>query len=130
MPKYLHLDVITPAAHLFGRSLRQRPKELGLSQAQICEQTGVTASYISLIGREWANPTLEVIAKLASAVDLEVSDMLGARNADQAEQKSLGARLIDAVHTEEKRWVAQALESVLPAQPPRPVYNNVEPCFF
>lgn len=92
MPKYLHLDVITPAAHLFGRSLKQRRKDLGLSQAQICEQTGVTASYISLIERERANPTLDVIAKLARAVDLEVSVMLGAPTdtASMVGQESIG----------------------------------------
>ena len=83
MPKYLHLeDVVQPAALLFGQRLKERRQLLGLSQGQLFEQTGITAAYISFIERGRANPTLDMMVKLADAVDLKVWDMI--RPGDEA----------------------------------------------
>jgi len=77
MPKFLRLDeVVEPTAVLFGARLKKRREELGLTQGQLFEQTGITASYISMIERAQANPTLDMMLKLAEAVDLQVWDML------------------------------------------------------
>ena len=77
MSRYLRLDeVVQPAAKLFGERLKARRQELGLTQAQLFEQTGITSPYISAIERGKANPTLDMIVKLAEAVGLEASDMI------------------------------------------------------
>lgn len=77
MPRYLQAEECGhPAAQLFGQRLKQRRLNLGLTQAQLFEQTGITAAYISFIERGKANPTLDMIIKLAEAVGAEAWDMI------------------------------------------------------
>ena len=83
MGRYLEQEDYTlPAAKLFGERLKQRRQGLGLTLAQLFEQTGITASYISVIERGRANPTLDMMVKLADAVGTEAWIML---RPDQAE---------------------------------------------
>lgn len=77
MPKHLELEEIAqPAARLFGERLKQRRQALALTQAQLCEQTGITAAYISVIERGRANPTLDMMVKLAETVGAEAWEMI------------------------------------------------------
>ena len=77
MPKTIDLsDYHHPMARLFGDRLKVRRRALGLTQAQLSEQTGVTAAYISLVERGRANPTLDIMVKLAEAVGAEAWDMI------------------------------------------------------
>jgi len=77
MPKCLHLEEITqPAAVLFGIRLKKRRKELGLTQAQLFERTGIAPGYLSYIENGRANPTIDMMVKLAETVGLEIWDML------------------------------------------------------
>lgn len=77
MSKFLRLDdVVQPTAVLFGARLKKRRQELNLTQPQLFEQTGITAAYISQIERAQANPTLDMMIKLAEAVGLQAWDML------------------------------------------------------
>lgn len=77
MPKVIVADnVKLPAAEFFGNRLKERRQELGLTQGQFAERTGSTAAYVSQIERGQANPTLDVMAKFADVVGLEVWDML------------------------------------------------------
>lgn len=63
-------------AQLFGERLKERRRALGLTQAQVFEQTGITAAYISLVERGQANPTLDMMVKLAESVGAEAWDMI------------------------------------------------------
>ena len=77
MGSYFELeDYAQPAARLFGDRLKQRRQSLGLTQAELFEQTGITAAYISVIERGKANPTLDMMVKLAEAVGAEAWDMI------------------------------------------------------
>lgn len=77
MAIYLHLDELGhPCIVLYGDRLKKRRLKMGLTQAQIAEQSGVTASHISIIERGRANPTFDVMARLAEAVGLEVWAMI------------------------------------------------------
>ncbi|GHH25747.1 MULTISPECIES: helix-turn-helix domain-containing protein [Sphingomonas] len=77
MSKSLHLEEIAqPAAVLFGARLRKRRKELGLTQAQLFEKTGIAPGYVSFIENGRANPTIDMMVKLAETVGLEIWDML------------------------------------------------------
>lgn len=77
MPKHVQLDEVgIPAALLFGARLKERRTALGLTQAYLFEQTGITAAYISFIERGKANPTLDMMVKLAEAVGAEAWDMI------------------------------------------------------
>jgi transcriptional regulator with XRE-family HTH domain len=69
-------DAASPLARLFGQRLRARRMALQLTQVMLFEQTGVAASYISLIERGRSNPSLDIIEALSRAVGSSVSEML------------------------------------------------------
>lgn len=77
MAKYLNKEeTAQPSAILFGARLKEKRLALGLTQAELYEQTGITASYISVIERGEANPTLEMVEKLSDAVNSTAWDMI------------------------------------------------------
>ena len=55
--------------HEIGRRIANRRKELGLKQVQVCEAAGINDKYLSCIERASSIPSLEVIMKLAFALD-------------------------------------------------------------
>lgn len=52
-----------------GRRIARRRKELGLRQVQVCERAGINDKYLSCIERATSIPSLEVLMKLALALD-------------------------------------------------------------
>jgi DNA-binding XRE family transcriptional regulator len=69
-------DSLSPTVRLFGKRMKQRRRELQLTQVQIFERTGVASTYLSMIENGRANPTIDTIEKLAKSVGLEVWAML------------------------------------------------------
>lgn len=59
-----------------GKRIAQRRKELGLRQVQVCERAGINDKYLSCIERSTSIPSLEVIMKLALALDTTPDDFL------------------------------------------------------
>lgn len=90
MGRYLELEEYAqPAARLFGERLKQRRQCLGLTQAQLFEQTGITPAYISVVERGRANPTLDMMVKLAEAVGAEAWDMIRPEQVSDIAKKSV-----------------------------------------
>lgn len=52
-----------------GRRIAKRRKELGLRQTQVCERAEINDKYLSCIERATSIPSLEVLMKLANALD-------------------------------------------------------------
>lgn len=52
----------------FGKVLRQRRKEVGLTQEQLAHDADVQRNYVSLIERGIHHPTIAVVFKLAQAL--------------------------------------------------------------
>ena len=52
-----------------GTRIAQRRKQLGLKQVEVCERAGINDKYLSCIERATSIPSLEVIMKLALALD-------------------------------------------------------------
>ena len=59
-----------------GRRIARRRKELGLRQFQVCERAGINDKYLSCIERATSIPSLEVIMKLALALDTTPDEFL------------------------------------------------------
>ncbi|WP_426280772.1 helix-turn-helix domain-containing protein [Sphingomonas sp. NFX23] len=77
MTKAIYLDdCLSPTVRLFGKRMKQRRRELRLTQVQISERTGIAATYLSMIENGRANPSLDTVEKLARAVGLEAWEML------------------------------------------------------
>ena len=52
-----------------GKRIARRRKQLGLRQVQVCEKAGINDKYLSNIERVVSIPSLEVVMKLALALD-------------------------------------------------------------
>lgn len=52
-----------------GRRIAQRRKDLGLRQNQVCEKAGINDKYLSCIERATSIPSLEVVMRLALALE-------------------------------------------------------------
>ena len=59
-----------------GKRIAQRRKELGLKQTQVCERAGINDKYLSCIERATSIPSLEVVMKLALALDTTPDTLL------------------------------------------------------
>ena len=73
-----------------GRRIARRRKELGLRQTQVCERAGINDKYLSCIERATSIPSLEVIVRLALALDTTPDEFLaGSIRSDEAEWKNV-----------------------------------------
>ena len=52
-----------------GKRIAARRKELGLRQVEVCERAGINDKYLSCIERATSIPSLEVLMRLALALD-------------------------------------------------------------
>ena len=68
--------------HFAGARLRRLRLRLGLTQARMAEDLGVSASYLNLLERNQRPLTAAVLLKLAEAHDVDLRE-LTARNSDQ-----------------------------------------------
>lgn len=59
-----------------GRRIARRRKELGLRQVQVCERAEINDKYLSCIERATSIPSLEVIIKLALALNTTPDEFL------------------------------------------------------
>lgn len=59
-----------------GKRIARRRRELGLRQNQVCERAGINDKYLSCIERATSIPSLEVIMKLALALDTTPDEFL------------------------------------------------------
>ena len=84
-----------------GKRIAQRRKELGLKQAEVCERAEINDKYLSCIERATSIPSLEVVMRLALALDTTPD-----------------AFLTGSVRFEDDQWrdVAEMLRNMSPAQ--------------
>ena len=60
----------------FGLRLRQLREQRGLSQERLAELSDFDRTYLSGIERGVRNPTLAVIASLAKALEMKLSELM------------------------------------------------------
>ena len=59
---------------MLGRKVRRLRKDAGLSQDVFAEHCGIFRTYLSRIENGTANPTITLLAALATTLDVSVSD--------------------------------------------------------
>lgn len=59
-----------------GKRIARRRKELGLKQAEVCERAGINDKYLSCIERATSIPSLEVVMRIAIALDTTPDEFL------------------------------------------------------
>lgn len=60
-----------------GQRVRDEREKAGLSLAQLAEIAGITKTYLVRLETQGGNPSVEVVAKIAEALDLTAADLLG-----------------------------------------------------
>lgn len=77
-----------------GRRIARRRKELGLRQTQVCERAGINDKYLSCIERATSIPSLEVVMKLAFALDTTPNEfLLGSLQQEEESWKNIAEQL-------------------------------------
>lgn len=67
----------------FGMGIRKRRYELGISQEVLANRSGLHRTYIGDIERGSRNLSLENIEKLASALEISISDLFSGYRIEQ-----------------------------------------------
>ena len=70
----------------FGKVVRERRKQLGISQEALSFRSGVHRTFISEIERGLKSPTLHTVFALAEALQIEASELI--RLTEQAEHRT------------------------------------------
>jgi transcriptional regulator with XRE-family HTH domain len=60
-----------------GRRVREEREKSGLSLAQLAKAAGLSKAYLVRLENQAGNPSLEVVAQIAEAMDLTVADLVG-----------------------------------------------------
>lgn len=60
----------------FGKAIRRRRRELDLTQEELAERADLHRTFISIIERGEANPSLDNIERLAQALEISIADLL------------------------------------------------------
>jgi len=63
------------SVHL-GPAVRKRRERLGLSQEDLASRSGLDRTYVSGIERGVRNPTLKILIRLATALELNLSELV------------------------------------------------------
>jgi transcriptional regulator with XRE-family HTH domain len=58
------------------KNVKKARRRVGLSQEDLAHEAGVNRSFVGQIERCLANPSLDVIVKLATALRVDVADLL------------------------------------------------------
>ena len=66
----------SPLLRSFGKKVRKRRLDLGLTQEQVGEYSGLHYTYIHQIEAGFRNVSLENLAKLARGLDWDLGEML------------------------------------------------------
>jgi len=67
---------VTPRQRQFGRRVRERRIELGITQETLAHTAGLHRTYIGSLESGERNPSLENIARLAKALKLDAADLV------------------------------------------------------
>ncbi|MBW4974064.1 helix-turn-helix domain-containing protein [Roseovarius mucosus] len=61
---------------IFARNLRAVRRDKGLSQEELAHRAELDRTYISALERNVYNPTIDVVGRLAEALDVEPATLL------------------------------------------------------
>ncbi|MEH2670912.1 MULTISPECIES: helix-turn-helix domain-containing protein [Bradyrhizobium] len=60
-----------------GRSVKDLRRSLKMTQSDLAEAAGIRRALVSDVERKKANPTLESLCRIATALGIEPADLLG-----------------------------------------------------
>lgn len=76
-----------------GGRLRRRRQELGRTLAQVAEAAEISVPYIANLERGRGNPTMDVLGRIADALDVSIAVLVGNEASAGVEEGGLAAEL-------------------------------------
>lgn len=76
-----------------GRRLRLRRQELGRTLSSVAEAAEISIPYIANLERGRGNPTMDVLRRIANALDLPLGGLVGDAESDETDPNRLVAEL-------------------------------------
>lgn len=70
-------SVMVRGPEALGRRIREERAKAGLSIQQLADLSGLTKAYVVRVENDTANPSMEVVARIAEALDLTIADLVG-----------------------------------------------------
>jgi len=67
----------TPLQRELGDRIRERRHELDLTQAELAFESDIHYSYIGSLEAGGRNPSIDLLARLAKALDVDLGDLVG-----------------------------------------------------
>jgi transcriptional regulator with XRE-family HTH domain len=95
----------------FGEHLRNLRKARGMSQNELGDLAGVNDKYLGEVERGSGNPTLELLTKLAKALDVDLATLVGDPLAlqDRQQVRAEANKRLDAMTDNELRTLVRLL---------------------
>lgn len=75
-PAFVGDNQVPAELRMFSKRLREERSVRGITQTELARQLGMDLSYLSEIERGLANPSVGVMARIASAIGLDLCDMI------------------------------------------------------
>lgn len=103
---------------VFGKKLRECRDAKNLSQSKLAKEIGLHHSIIGRYEREEAKPTIDVVIKMAKALDTTVGYLLGEnKDSELLKDPAMLKRLqdIDSLDIDDKNGILYALDNLLKA---------------
>jgi len=94
---------------IFAHNLKEKRRKCGISQAQLAEKVDVSTHHIGMIEIARNYPTMELVERIANALDIEVYELFINPLSTHEELE----RLYKTVAIDIERVVAEAVEKVI-----------------
>ena len=97
-----------------GQLMRQARKSQGLSQEQLSERVEITPNYLSRIERGTENPTLDMLIRLADALEVEMWEIFDfGHKVNRTDLKMTLNKLVRDADEETLRLAVKILRAVI-----------------
>jgi transcriptional regulator with XRE-family HTH domain len=96
-----------------GRRVRSAREELGLTQDQLAERAGLHVSYVGQIERGLREPSLRSLAAVATALNLQLADLLAADPPKEGRLLRELERVVDELKPPQQRELLEVVRRVV-----------------
>lgn len=98
---------------LIGRRIKELRKRLELSQEKLSERAEITPNYLSRVERGTENPTLDVLIRLADALEVEMFEMFNfGHTVARKDLRLLLNKLVRGADDEELRLTVKVIRAL------------------
>lgn len=98
---------------LIGNRIKELRKKKGLSQEQLSEKAEITPNYLSRVERGTENPTLNMLIKLANALEVEVWEIFDfGHRGSRRDLKSILNKVAGEANEEQLRLMVKVLRAI------------------